>query len=391
MLHRTGLRLLRDRLPIFNSLSERAGSKNLLPSLDGLRAIAVILVFLEHITGNVFREDTVESGAFFGPFLNFGDVGMGRSGVYLFFVLSSFLLTSQLLKPHINFRDPVLWINYGFKRFIRIYPLYLCVLIVYYKFPSFKYDFGDVLSHLALQRAENHFWTLPVEIKYYFILPGIAWLMSRVLKRNLLLTILASVSLILLLSLMSATVSTPARLSILPHLPVFLVGSLAALVQVKLLGCTWLRQRHVSTVMEAIAILSLIGIVLSLPVGLSHGLWFWLSDKVPAVLAAHWVYQLQGCLWAVFLVSHLHGRGWTQRFLSWKPLRHIGVVSFGIYLWHIAVLGYLDAHLEVPSFVKMLAITVVTVSVATVTYITIEQPAMQLRLPLPQPVALAKK
>ncbi|MFE4107082.1 acyltransferase family protein [Almyronema epifaneia] len=392
MLNTIRLKRVQDRVKVFNLVSDRPASHTWLPSLEGLRAIAVILVFLEHTTGNVFRNDTLESGAFFGPFLNFGDAGMGRSGVYLFFVLSSFLLTNQLLRPHVEFKNPSLWLHYGFKRFTRIYPLYIFVLLIYCLFPSFKYDFGDVLSHLALQTAGNHFWTIPVEVKYYFLLPGIAWLISRVLNRSLILTAALSLGLMLFSHLAEVGLGAPARLSVLPHLSVFLVGSLAALVHIKLSDTSQTQQPYRKVVMEVIAILALLGIALSWQTQPMHLTWHWiLHSEMPVILGTHWLYKIHGCLWAIVLVSHLHGQGWLSKILTWKPLRYIGVISFGIYLWHIAILGYLNAHLATSSMVKMLAIAAVTVIVATLTYITIERPAMQLKLPFLSSAALARK
>lgn len=380
---------LRKCLKVFDLVPDRPASKTWLPSLDGLRAIAVILVFLEHVTGNVLESSS--SDRTLTTFFNFGHAGMGRSGVYLFFVLSSFLLTSQLLRPSVKFRSFSLWINYGFKRFIRIYPLYLFVLLVYVVFPSFKYSFHDLAAHLALQAAGNHFWTIPVEVKYYFILPGIAWLISKLTQRSLLLAVLTMFSLMLISELIEATIWTSARLSVLPHLSIFLIGSLAALIHSQLLDQAE-QPGRVKTAMEVLSILAVLGIAISLQTQPVHLAWLWLfGSEMPMIAGNHWLYQLHGLLWAVLLVCHLHGRGWISHALSWKPLRYIGVVSFGIYLWHIAVLGYLDAHLALPGFAKVAAIAIVTVAVATVTYITIEKPTLRLRLLRPPSASLAYK
>lgn len=365
--------------------SSKLPSQNWLPSLDGLRAIAVLLVFLEHITGNVFRDDLVENGAVFAGFLNFGDAGMGRSGVYLFFVLSSFLLTNQLLKPSINFNSGTLWLKYGFKRLIRIYPLYFFVLLVYLIFPSFQYSSRDVLEHLFLQKAGNHFWTIPVEIKYYLILPGTAWLLTRILKRNILAVVILCTGFAITSKLLELTIWEFPRLSVLPHLPIFFIGSLAALIHRSLLDSSQDRSCIAKTIMEGVSLLSLLAIVLSFKTVFTSPIWyFFLGAEMSELPSNHWLYLLHGFLWAIFLVTHLHGRGWITRFFSWKPLRYIGMISFGIYLWHIAVLGYLNAHLAVPSIMKLLAIFAVTIAISTVTYLTIEQPMMKLKLPLIQ-------
>ena len=58
-----------------------------LDSLDGLRGLAALMVFLSH---------TSNEGIYFSSSFNFS--GIGKSGVFLFFVLSSFLLTYPFVK-----------------------------------------------------------------------------------------------------------------------------------------------------------------------------------------------------------------------------------------------------------------------------------------------------
>jgi peptidoglycan/LPS O-acetylase OafA/YrhL len=101
---------------------------------------------------------------------------------------------------------------------------------------------------------------------------------------------------------------------------------------------------------------------------------------MPVFEASHWFYDIQAALWAIFILSHLHGLGWTSRLLSFSGLRFIGVISFGIYLWHIAVMGYLMAHLKfIPDLIQTITISAVTLLVATTTYVLIERPFMQIQ------------
>ena len=94
-------------------------SSSRIPGLDGLRGIAALIVLLAHMS----------SGSFFlfpgGSFL-----GIGRSGVVLFFILSSFLLTSQVLDwPARDLLGANRWLRYLEARILRIWPLYLFVLV----------------------------------------------------------------------------------------------------------------------------------------------------------------------------------------------------------------------------------------------------------------------
>lgn len=88
-------------------------------ALDDLRGIAVMLVLLSHAS-NV--------GIHFQYLLNFQKIG--KAGVYLFFVLSAYLLDRQIAIAFINNKSSKLyWKNYFVRRFLRIYPLFVIALI----------------------------------------------------------------------------------------------------------------------------------------------------------------------------------------------------------------------------------------------------------------------
>src|SRR5690606_21941755 len=88
-----------------------------LDALDGLRGLAVLIVIASHL-----------SNARLLPWP--GVAGWGKGGVYLFFVLSAFLLTRALLRrPLAGFASGRLWADYALRRVLRIWPLYLVVLL----------------------------------------------------------------------------------------------------------------------------------------------------------------------------------------------------------------------------------------------------------------------
>lgn len=138
--------------------------------LDHLRALAIILVFIYHyrIFGN--------------PPLVQSLGGFGWTGVDLFFVLSGYLIGGQLLSSIARGKD----ISYGefyFKRFLRIIPAYLVVVLLYFTIPAFKerselpplwkfltftQNFGLDLSREA---AFSHAWSLCIEEQFYLLLP----------------------------------------------------------------------------------------------------------------------------------------------------------------------------------------------------------------------------
>lgn len=147
-----------------------APSKHL-AGLDHLRALAVIIVVLYHYS------------LFGHPTCLYETIGnFGWTGVDLFFVLSGYLIGGQLLGK-VARNQPVEYGTFYFKRFLRIIPAYLAVLILYFTIPSFTerstlpplwrfltftQNFGLNIQHTA---AFSHAWSLCIEEQFYLILP----------------------------------------------------------------------------------------------------------------------------------------------------------------------------------------------------------------------------
>ena len=141
------------------------------PELDGLRGIAVLMVFFHHIT----LIDTVPWHRTQTFLKAIGEPG--RAGVDVFFVLSGFLITSILLRERASvsyYRD------FYWKRVLRVLPLYLLVLaIIATVVPhSLRYvllalvflaNFASVL-HVNLPTP---FWSLAVEEQFYLLWPTV--------------------------------------------------------------------------------------------------------------------------------------------------------------------------------------------------------------------------
>ncbi|GGG63461.1 acyltransferase family protein [Edaphobacter dinghuensis] len=140
--------------------------------LDTLRAVAILVVMLYHL--NMYSL----LPAVLNPIASVGWVG-----VDLFFVLSGFLIGSQLLKPYLNGEVPSLKEFYA-RRAYRILPAYLAVLFLYLTVPSwreapglyapwqyFTFTWNLFLLHYPEAHAFSHVWSLCVEEHFYLILP----------------------------------------------------------------------------------------------------------------------------------------------------------------------------------------------------------------------------
>ncbi|MEO8771218.1 MAG: acyltransferase, partial [Ferruginibacter sp.] len=152
-----------------SSPSERGWKR--LYGLDHLRTLAILFVFLYHYS-HLFPHPGWTS-----PIGKFG-----WTGVDLFFVLSGYLISSQLfemIKAGRKISFPVFFI----KRFFRIIPAYLFVLAIYFcipyarewealapiwKYISFTQNLG---LDLRTQRTFSHAWSLCIEEQFYLALP----------------------------------------------------------------------------------------------------------------------------------------------------------------------------------------------------------------------------
>ena len=147
--------------------------------LDGLRATAVLLVLWAHfpkIEGFQLLNTVIETGA---------RIGVGYFGVDLFFVLSGFLITSNLLKEKKQGTISI-WKFYG-KRLLRIAPIYYISLIFcWFYFGSTGYDIVSsafYVSNYYFVFDESggplrHTWSLSVEEQFYLFWPFIVTLLS---------------------------------------------------------------------------------------------------------------------------------------------------------------------------------------------------------------------
>jgi peptidoglycan/LPS O-acetylase OafA/YrhL len=140
-----------------------------IPALDHLRALAIILVFLFHyrLFAHPYWVDTIGS--------------VGWTGVDLFFVLSGYLISSQVFSQLQQGRFSVR--DFFIKRAFRILPAYLVVLFLYFSIPDFReweslpplWKFLTFTQNFGLDlryhRTFSHAWSLCIEEQFYFLFP----------------------------------------------------------------------------------------------------------------------------------------------------------------------------------------------------------------------------
>lgn len=150
-----------------------------LPGLDLLRSIAIVWVMLFHsfLVGGL--------GPGFAWLSRFG-----WAGVDIFFVLSGFLIGSQLLRT-MQRGEPLDLRAFYWRRAWRILPAFAVVLAVYVAFPVLREEPGlqawwqfatftlNLLIDYGRNQAFSHTWSLCVEEHFYLVFPLLAWWLTR--------------------------------------------------------------------------------------------------------------------------------------------------------------------------------------------------------------------
>ena len=148
------------------------------PGLDLMRGIAILWVMLFH-----FRYTHL-------PHVFYWPARYGWLGVDLFFVLSGYLIGSQLMWPYLKGSTPSLS-GFYFRRAFRILPAYLTVLALYFAIPGFREAPGlspawqfltfteNFRINYAVDQAFSHVWSLCVEEHFYLLLPLLVLVLMR--------------------------------------------------------------------------------------------------------------------------------------------------------------------------------------------------------------------
>lgn len=328
-------------------------------ALNGIRGFAVLLVLLSHASNDhiVFLKGVSFSGA-------------GRYGVFLFFVLSAFLLTGQFLDLDADGRNigEVLK-RYFYRRFIRIYPLFTVTLILYY----ILYTKGlliipitgeMIVQSLLLVDAAGLFWTVPVEFQYYFILP----LVALVIKKK-------QLSVVLIVGILFCLIWTyffPPKYinNVIPFLPIFIIGSLAAIVHRTLDAQNRQRKNPLRNRMyNIISLLFMISFFIFIPS--CFNVLF--SSNVGRTFF-HNQFVFFAFLSAGLILMTLASNGAVRMLMESKFFVFWGKVSFSAYLGHKIVLALMLELRFLPSSAKFFLFFLFTALFSFLSYRFFERP-----------------
>jgi peptidoglycan/LPS O-acetylase OafA/YrhL len=358
-----------------------------IPALDGLRGLAVAAVVLFH------------TGHLRGGFL----------GVDLFFTLSGFLITSLLVGERLATGRTDL-VRFWARRARRLLPALFALLLampLYAAFLAqpFELDALRVQTLASLLYVANwnaivagadywarenapsllqHTWSLAIEEQFYVVWPlvfaaewkgalaraGAAASSETGLRRVLLVSVVfAALSLVVMLvaAFLGASTSRLYFGSDTRFASILVGCALACAVQLR----APVAEGKPRALLEAAAAAALAGIVAS---------WFVFDGQSPFVYRGGLVVLAVAA--SVVLLAAVHPRtGPLAALLSFAPLRGLGILSYGLYLWHWPVLQLLGTERTGLVGAPLLAAQlVVSLAVSVLSYFALEKPVRSGRL-----------
>ncbi len=352
--------------PPYLTLDMMAARQGPVPSLDGLRAVSILVVLFAHfVSSTVFP---------------------GGVGVYVFFVISGFLIT-RLMFAEANKTGSVSLPSFYARRILRLYPViivYAAVVIGLRMLMGWPYDliepasavgyFSNYLYEyyyghgIAPKMPFEVFWSLSIEEHFYIVFP-ITFLVLR---------------------------GYPSRL-------VGVVATLCAACLGLRLLVAWLHPEYVHTLifylssqyrLDSIGF----GVLLAAFCEIEQGRRILITLARPAYAVAAVVvilgcllirdpwfretlrYSLLGAGIMVLVSAMLFGTSYRnmQWILNTRLLRWIGRLSYSLYVWHEGVASFMP-DLNLPAWQTSVIKFAAAFAVASLSYYVVEQPFLRLR------------
>ena len=354
-----------------------------LPSIDSLRALAVLAVIIYHVDVNYLP----------GGFL----------GVDLFFVLSGYLISSLIIKEYRKTGSLNLY-NFYIRRARRLLPaVYFMItvgLVVMVLFNEvllrkshldaiFGYIYSsnwwyifhklDYFDSFGAQSPFKHLWSLAIEEQFYMIFPLLFLLVNRKkkskdgtykLNKNFLYVVLGLILVSLIAHILLFDINNISRIYFGTDTRAFslLVGVVGAILypMERLHAKVTPQQNMLYSVVSLVSIATLITVMI------------YTSEY--NTLLYRGGFLLVAILGLIVIISSGKQHTLMSRLLSFKPVVFIGKISYSLYLWHFPVLVLTTPVSEIgnPNIFFVILRIVLTFAVAIVSYVFVETPIRKL-------------
>ena len=367
----------------------------MIPGLDGLRAIAFLIIF-----------------GFHTDYLPFGWLG-----VQLFFVISGYLITGILLRMKERLPTREYFFKFYIRRFLRIFPLYYFYLLlvvaasawllsisykpkvmnvvlgqIWYAF-LYLYNFYSATIGFKSSPFLDHLWSLSVEEQFYIFWPLLIFFFNeKHLKKLFLAGIVAGPVLRLITFIIYQggyieSFSYPAPLPIytfpFSYVDAFAFGA-------------YITRFSIPNARKQLAYLSiavpLIGFVTQFAANgkFESLLTLGYRDSMPDAYQFIWGYSLVNYLFVVLIYCVAREKMFL-RFLDWAPIQYLGKISYGLYIYHFPLVYFFPENWFVAQIQKMgisaefssvliiISAFASTVALASISYYALERPFLKLK------------
>lgn len=364
-----------------------SSSLSYIPGLDGVRAIAFLVVMLFHFTAGFVPQ--------FQPYgigwRVFGEVAkLGWVGVDIFFVLSGYLIAKVLEARPVG--SLVGYAGFIARRFRRLAPPYIFCLVVFaivaWTFvPDSKVFKNQYLLWTLTANVESsfgernplgdahfglfHFWSLAVEWHFYLLFPLIIWAMGSVKRAAL---FLVAIALGCRLAFVQYGLSDNALYSFtLCRVDSLAIGTMLACVNVRLLGAS----RKLVWLIGAAAFVALMTCIAFDPAPFKTLIWLQTVGYTAVALAiAMMIFAVVTSSPGSWLIAALE-----QRWMVW-----IGRASYSLYIWHMVFFPWISATVAkwgytplMHYFLTLVISMVVTFAAGWISFKFVETPFLRRR------------
>lgn len=365
--------------------------------LDGYRGLAAMTVLVYHVMGRLsIHIDHPTLGAY--------TARLGNYGVTIFFLLSGFLLYRPFVVAHFQDREGPKWFSFYVRRLVRIIPAYwvaLTCLFLVFRYSSAD-GIGDIATYYGFAQiyrpgqypigALGQAWSLCVEMSFYLFLPLLAFaiaqlrigqgeLRSKVRGQLFGLALLFGFSVGYKIWAVPAQSRYPTAYLWLPaRLDLFALGMLLAVAS------AWVATGgRLPALAERFTRSPWLCLLFA-----AEFYWLFSQINLPRLFEDETLsqtmlhYPFAGLSAFFLLIPGTLGdesRGPVTGFFRSAPMAWLGMVSYGIYLWHTmwVELGLRladNGQLSRSVWVQLLFVTTMTLASAALSYWLVERPLL---------------
>jgi len=333
---------------------------NRVHSIDYLRGVLALLIMFYHYSSwhHLFTFDSASfltRNAFYG--------------VSLFFVISGFSLTIGYMKKFENItKDNML--NFFIRRFGRIYPLFLLIVITYILLLSISGksmpNFLEIITNLTISFSffPNYYalttggWSIGIEIVFYIFFPFIIWFLQKTNLYGLLFSILSIIISIYISSYLLYDISDSKDywtkyLSLINHTYFFIFGILVAYLYI---------QKNNFFIQPNLYIITTFLFTLFLFI------FYPIEGEVINLLLKENRVILTLLVFIIFILVVIYNNSLNHNLKIFKIFNFFGEISYTIYLIHPIIHRFINRIFVIDNILKLIIAMFITIVVSKIIY-----------------------